>query len=109
MRTNQFLEEEETFSVPLDIFDIINVCKQFSQLGFKVQAQIECIMELGIEEAVRNQMVSVASLPLIKNFLKEIVNNPYFGDATDQAFDCFHLIEMFEDKHPELYLNVNLN
>lgn len=98
---------EETFSNPIDISDIISVCKEYSKLGWKVQSQVECIMEIGIDEAIKSNAVTVASLPHIKDFLQQISQNPYFGDACDQAVDCIHLIDMFEDTNPTLFQIAN--
>lgn len=120
MRTNLFNEpatsidskkksnEDETFSNPIDISDILNVCKEFSKLGWQVQSQIECIMELGIDEAIKTGMVSIAALPHIKEFLKGICQNVYFGDAADQAYECINLIDYFEEQNPNLF-NTKVN
>lgn len=116
MRTNVFNglafnlnneSSEENYSNPIDISDIINVCKNYSKLGWKVQYQVECIMEVGIDEAIKTGTVTVASLPHIKDFLQQISQNPYFGDACDQAVNCIHVIEMFEDSNPALFLIAN--
>lgn len=102
------INEEETFDLPLDISDIISVCREYSKLGWTVQNQIECIMEIGIQEAVNSGAVSIPSLPHIKNFLQQIQQNGYFGEASTQAQDCVQMIELFETQHPELFSsNVN--
>lgn len=98
---------EETFSIPLNVSDILDVCKEYTKLGWKVQSQVESIMDIGIDEAIKSGTVTVASLPHIKDFLQQISQNPYFGDACDQAIDCIHLIELFEDANPTLFQIAN--
>jgi hypothetical protein len=102
------VNEEETFGLPLDISDIISVCREYSKLGWTVQNQIEFIMEIGIQEAVNNKMVNVSSLPHIKEFLQQIQQNGYFGEAAEQAQECIQMIEVFEIQHPELFSS-NIN
>ena len=62
-------------------------------------------MEIGVEEAINSGIVKIASLPHIKSFLRQIQSNPYFGDATLQAYECVALIEDFELKHPNLFIS----
>jgi hypothetical protein len=91
--------QEEEFSIPLDISDIINICREYNKLGWQIQSQIENILEVGIEESIKNGAVKQQSLPHIKNFLISITVNPYFGDATSQADDCIQLIRQYEEKY----------
>lgn len=93
------INEEETFDLPLDISDIINVCREYSKLGWTVQTQIECIMEIGIQEAVNSGAVSIPSLPHIKNFLQQIQQNGYFGDASSQSNDLLQEIDCAIEKY----------
>jgi hypothetical protein len=102
--TSKSTSDEETFSIPIDISDIISVCKEYSKLGWHIQKQVECIMELGVEEAINGGIVNMTSIPLIKDFLGQITNNAYFGDAASQAYECVSLIEDFELKHPGLFI-----
>lgn len=94
--------DDEEFDIPIDLTDIITVCKEYSNLGYKIQNQIEHIVEIGVEEALSNGFISIAALPLIKHFLKIINNNPLFGDASIQANEAIYLIENFEMKNPNL-------
>jgi hypothetical protein len=111
MRTNTpgklLLASAEEYSNPLNVSDIIEVCKQYSKLGFQIQYQIGLIMEFGIDEAISSDAISIAALPHIKDFLLRISQNPYFGDACTQAIDCIHFIELFEDQHPDLFQVAN--
>jgi hypothetical protein len=91
--------DEEEFSIPLDISDIINICREYNKLGWQIQNQVESILDIGIEESIKINVLKKESLSHIKNFLKRITDNAYFGDATTQAEDCINLIEMYEDKH----------
>jgi hypothetical protein len=92
-------EKEEEFSIPLDISDIINICREYHKLGWQVQSQVENILEVGIEESIKSGVVIKQSLPLIKSFLLSINQNAYFGDAASQAHDCIELIRQYEEKH----------
>lgn len=100
-------KDEENFENPIDISDIINVCKEYSRLGWQIQHQIECITETGIEEAIKSGTVKITSLPLIKHFLQSVSENPLFGDASYQANECIALIENYELTHPRLQVVTN--
>src|SRR5271157_6352337 len=77
--------KDEEFSIPIDISDIISICKDFNSLGWQVQNQIENILEIGVEESIKSGNVKPESLPRIRYFLHRICNNAYFGDAVSQA------------------------
>lgn len=99
------VDSNDEFSIPLDISDIINICREYNNLGWQVQNQVEQILEVGIEESVKNGFVKKESLPHIKNFLVRIRSNPYFGEAGSQADDCINLISKYESTQK----NDNLN
>lgn len=90
------IENEEEYSIPLDISDIINICREYNQLGWSIQSQVENILEVGVEESIKTGSVKQESLPKIKSFLKAISRNAYFGDAVSQAHDCIKLIQEYE-------------
>ena len=92
-------EDDECYSIPLDISDIINICREYNKLGWQVQTQVENILEIGIDESIRTGAVKQQSLPHIKSFLSAICKNPYFGDAIAQAEECIELINQYQDKH----------
>jgi hypothetical protein len=92
-------DKEEEFSIPLDISDIINICREYNKLGWQIQNQVENILEVGVEESIKSGIVKKESLPHIKNFLQRICDNAYFGDAVAQADECIELIKTYEDKH----------
>ncbi len=92
-------EQDEEYSIPLDISDIITICREYNKLGWHIQNQVENILEVGVEESIRSSNVKAESLPLIKNFLQQIVGNAYFGDAVSQAHDCILLIQEYQDKN----------
>jgi hypothetical protein len=98
-------DKNDEYSIPLDMTDIISICRDFSSLGWQVQNQIENILETGIEEAIRNGNVKQEALPRIKYFLQQVVSNPYFGDAASQAEDCLCVIEAYENKHKISYIS----
>lgn len=89
----------EGFSIPLDISDIISICRDFSSLGWQVQKQIERILEVGIEEAMRTGILKEELLPHVKFFLSQVEGNAYFGDAASQAEDCLRMIDQYEASH----------
>lgn len=94
-------KDDDKFENPIDISDIITICKEYSKLGFQIQNQIEHITEIGIEESIQTGVVKTSSLPLIKFFLKVLSQNPLFGDAVSQAQECIMLIEIYEMNHPK--------
>lgn len=98
---------EEEYSIPLDISDIINICREYNKLGWQIQDQVESILDLGVDQAIQAKYVKRESLPHIKNFLRSICKNPYFGDAVDQAQGCIFLIEEYEQKHKTISLHTN--
>ena len=89
--------KDDEYDIPLDISDIINICKEFNRLGSQIQNQVENILEVGVEESIKTGNVKLQSLPHIKGFLKSICDNVYFGDATSQASDCIKLIQQYEE------------
>ena len=91
--------KDEEFSIPLDISDIISICKDFNSLGWQVQNQVENILDVGVEESIKSGFVKQESLPHIKYFLYKICKNAYFGDAVRQAHDCIKLISQYEERH----------
>ncbi len=96
-------QDNDQFEAPIDISDILSVCKVYSKLGWQIQNQIEYITEIGIEEAIKSETVKVESLPIIKYFLQTVSENPLFGDASFQANECISLIDGFEMCHPDLF------
>jgi len=90
--------EEELYSIPLDISDIINICREYSMLGYQMQSQVENIIEYGVEHSIKSGIVKKVALPHIKEFLKAITKVSYFGDAVSQADECIDLISRYEEK-----------
>lgn len=98
--------QDEEFSIPLCIEDLIKICKEYNRLGWQMQNQVEAILEFGVEESIQAGFVKKESLPHIKSFLKEISRNVYFGDAVSQAHDCIQLIHNYQEKNKDnLILN----
>lgn len=102
-------ENDDEYSIPLDISDIITVCREFNKLGWQIQNQVEQILEVGVEESIKSGHVKRESLPHIKSFLKTISKNAYFGDAVSQAHDCIKLIQAYEEKHKIVYVAPTVN
>jgi hypothetical protein len=96
-------DQDDEYNIPIDISDIISICREYNNLGWQIQQQVENILEIGIEEAVKCGYVKKESLPKIKKFLRRVCENPYFGDATDQASNCIKLIQQYEEKHQIVY------
>lgn len=92
----EVLVEEDEFDIPLDISDILAICKEYQKVGYQVQNQIDSILELGVEEAIATGAVKESSLIFISDFLSKIIQNPYFGDATFQARTCSWLIKDYQ-------------
>lgn len=97
MTTRKPVESEE-YDIPLDISDILNICKEYNKLGWNLQNQVESIVEWGVSDSINNGIVKRESLPHIKNFLCKIIENPYFGDAISQAQDCINLIKQYQER-----------
>jgi hypothetical protein len=96
----QLISIEQEAPIPLDISDIIAICREYSKLGYSMQKQVDAITELGIQDALKTNAVSVSSLPHIKFWLQQVIRNPLFGDAGDQAADVVRAIELFQEQHP---------
>lgn len=92
------IQNDEEFSIPLDLSDILNICREYSMLGWQIQSQVENIIENGVEESIKSNLVKRESLPFIKSFLKAIGKNVYFGDAISQAEECINRINLFLEK-----------
>ena len=92
----QVQDNDDEFSIPLDISDIINICREYTKLGWQIQNQVENILENGVEESIKSGFVKKESLVHIKSFLQAIGKNAYFGDAVSQAHDCIKLIHEYE-------------
>jgi hypothetical protein len=91
--------KDDEYSIPLDTSDIIFICREYAKLGWQIQNQIEDILDIGVEEAIKSGTVQKTSLPYIKNFLMQITRNPYFGDAASQSNDCIRLIQQYEENN----------
>jgi hypothetical protein len=92
-------EKDDEYSIPLDISDIISICRDFNNLGWQIRNQVENILEVGVEESIKSGYVKQESLPHVKFFLRQVQSNPYFGDAASQAQDCLILIRQYEENH----------
>lgn len=104
-KTTTSNDQDEEFSIPLDISDIINICREYNKLGWQIQNQVENILEVGVEESIKSGNVKRESLPHIKSFLHSICSNAYFGDAVSQANDCIQLISEYESTHKVTYVS----
>lgn len=101
-------DSNEDFSTPLNINDLLEICKEFNKLGWQIQSQMEHLLELGIEDAIKSGFVKYQSLPHIKQFLKSINNNPLFGDASQIAADLVIEISCYEQQNNKIN-QINLN
>lgn len=97
--------KDDEYSIPIGLSDIINICQEFSKLGWQVQSQIDSLLEIGVEESIKSNVVRHESLPHIKNFLNQIIKNPYFGDATYQAEECIYMIDSYYESVKNLSYN----
>jgi len=73
-------------SNPIDISEVIALCKEYSSLGFHIQNEIDYILENGIEEAIKYNKIK--NLLYIKDFFDKMSKVHYLGDAALQAEDC---------------------
>lgn len=95
--------ENKSESAPTDISDILNICKHFSQLGWRLQVQLEMIMENGVEEAMSGGQVDANALLGIRGFLKVVSDNELLGEVSEQCFATMMMIDHYIDKHPEVF------
>lgn len=91
--------DKDEYNIPIDISDIISICREYNKLGWQIQQQVENILEIGVEDSIKSGYVKRESLPLIKDFLRVVSENPYFGDAMAQAQECMFLIDMYCEKY----------
>ncbi len=102
MSPKSIFTNEEELTIPLNLEDILSICREYSNLGWQVQGQVELILDRGVDASISSGRVKKENLPIIKAFLKSIASNAYFGDAVDQAEKCLSLISSFEGVHPSL-------
>lgn len=95
--------DEYTLDIPIDISDILTVCREYSQLGWQMQQQLEYVMEVGIEEAISSGKVNANVIPLMRDFLRVICQNAFFGDASDQSYQAIMMLDDYVAKHPFLF------
>ena len=105
MTTNGIKCVDDEYDIPLDISDLISVCREYNKLGWQIQNQVESILDMGVQQAVEAGLVKRESLPHIKSFLNAICKNAYFGDAADQANACIYLIDEYLIKMSTCQLN----
>lgn len=96
---------DTSFSIPLDINDIISICRQYAMLGWEMQGQIESLLEIGVAASIQNGSIKSNSLPFIKDFLQHITKNAYFGEATLQAEECLYLLDTLNNQQEQSPLN----
>lgn len=97
LNNKSLIQNDDEFSIPMDISDILNICKEYADLTSQIQSQIENMLEIGLEESLNTGVVKISSLPYIKYFLNKICENPYFGDAVSQSKDLIDSIKKYED------------
>jgi hypothetical protein len=94
------MRSADHFDVPLDLTDVLTVCREFSRLGYNIQAQIELLIDHGVENAINQQLIKRSSLPYIRSFLRTIVDAQYFGEAGSKADDLITEIDFFIHRNP---------
>jgi hypothetical protein len=90
---------ENEFSIPLNLFEIIDICKEYNNLNTYLQKQISNIMSEGISHCIENKLVDQKSFPELISFFEKIINNQYFGEARDQAIECVQVMSLCVPKH----------
>jgi hypothetical protein len=91
--------EEEDFEIPLDIEDVISICREYNKLGWQLQNQTEAILNMGVEEALTSGYVKKEALPHVKEFLQQVITSISVGGAVSQASDCIDIINQYLAKH----------
>ena len=101
----QLVQVEDPFNTPISTFDILAICREYSKLGYQMQQQVETLTELGIQDAINSRAISAAALPHIKFFYQQVIRNPLFGDAVDQAAEIVRAIEDWQEANPNKMTN----
>jgi len=70
--------------IPLDISDITNICKKFSNLSIKSRKILDLLLEEGVN-SINSGKITFAEVFELKEFLVMIKDNSLFGDASEQA------------------------
>ncbi len=107
VETISTIENDEEYSIPLDISEIIDLCKEYSKLGNNIQMYMDIIFEFGVEQAIKSGKINKQYIPYIKNFLKVIADNQYLGDAANQSKDVLKLIDIYDNKNKVVNLFIN--
>ncbi len=90
----------------IDLSDVLEVCRQYTVLGWGTQNQIECLAECGVEEAIDSGKVNRQALPHIRDFLQSITERLINSDVVDQAYSILMMIDHYELKHPQILRKV---
>jgi hypothetical protein len=86
--------------IPLDLSDLLTVCREYTKLGLNLQHQVEILIEYGVDTAINQRLVSRSALPHIRAFLKVIGSSWVFGDSSLQASDLIDAIDCYQHQHP---------
>lgn len=84
---------DDEFSIPLDISDLLNICKEFNELNAATKLQLENIIDNGIESSLQQGFITYDGLPKIIKFFSKIKENAYFGDAATQADELLNVMK----------------
>lgn len=97
--------DNDIYDIPLNISDILHICKEYSKLGLNMQNQINYIVEFGLEECIQNKYIKTEHLPYICSFLEKLCENVYFGDAVSQSKEIIFNIKAHMENSKLLFLN----
>lgn len=94
-------DQVDVDSTPIDISEVIALCKEYAILGSAIQNQIDFILENGVEEAIKNNKITY--IDYIKDFLTKMSAIYYLGDAALQAEDCLNQLNKIKTKSKVIY------
>jgi hypothetical protein len=97
-------DKDEEYNNPLDISELLELCETYVKVGPSIRQQIKKMCE---NDANIISSDSLRALPFVKDFLKKIANNVYFGDAGLQAIDLLSKIKFIEDKYSHIKCDQN--
>jgi len=66
----------------MELYDLIQLCKKYSHMGWAVQQQLDNILDVGLAAAIEEGKVNPNALNLVKDFLGDVVG---YSDAEGES------------------------
>lgn len=62
----------------MELYDLIQLCKKYSRMGWAVQQQLDNILDMGLAAAIEEGKVNPNALDIIREFLGDVAG---YSDA----------------------------